>query len=236
MKPFVLGAIFARGGSKGIPGKNIKLLNGKPLIAYAIETAKAVKGIDAVIVSTDDEEIARVARQWGAEIPFMRPPELAADDAPELLAWRHAIDAYSQIKGIPVDVLVSVPATSPLRTPADVAQCLELLLASDADAVITVTEAGRNPYFNMVKLNGAGHASLVIASPQAIGGRQGTPKVYDMTTVAYAVRADLVRKGKRIFEGKVRAVVVPQERALDIDTPLDFELAEFLIKRKGTKT
>ena len=235
MKPFVLGAIFARGGSKGIPGKNIKLLNGKPLIAYAIECARATKGIDAVIVSTDDEIIAQTARQWGAEVPFMRPAQLATDNAPELLAWRHAIDTYAQINGRTVDILVSVPATSPLRAPQDVAQCLTVLRDGDADAVITVTPARRNPYCNMVKMDEAGYASLVIPPGRDISGRQSAPQVYDMTTVAYAVRADLIRQGKTIFEGKVRCVTVPDERALDIDTPLDFELAEIFLKRKGPK-
>lgn len=235
MKPFVLGAIFARGGSKGIPGKNIKMLNGKPLIAYAIESARAVDGINSIIVSTDDQMIAQTAKQHGAEVPFMRPAQLATDDAQEILSWRHAIDTYGQMKGIPVDVLVSVPVTSPLRSPEDIAQCLTLLLNSDADAVITVTEAQRNPYFNMVKIDGEGYASVVIASASTINGRQQAPKVYDMTTVAYAVRADFIRQGKKIFEGKVRAVTIPQERALDIDTPLDFELAELLLKRRGSK-
>ena len=232
MKPFVLGAIFARGGSKGVPRKNIKLLNGKPLIAYAIEAARAVKGIDAVIVSTDDEEIAEVARKSGAEVPFMRPTHLAADDSPEVLAWAHAIEKYGQIKNRPVDVLVSVPTTSPLRDPADVERCLAALLGSDADAAVIVTQAERNPYFNMVKIDNTGYASVVIPPSLAVECRQVAPEVYDMTTVAYAVRADFIRQGKRLFEGKVKAVHVPKERALDIDTILDFELAEFLLKRK----
>ncbi len=235
MKPFVLGAIFARGGSKGIVGKNIKMLNGKPLIAYAIECARAVAGIDAVIVSTDDPMIAQTAKQWGAEIPFMRPAHLATDSAPEILAWQHAVETYGQMKARPVDVLVSVPATSPLRSSSDVAECLALLLNSDADVVITVTEAHRNPYFNMVKLDDQGYASLVIPLVSAIGGRQQAPKVYDVTTVAYAVRADFIRAGKNIFEGKVRTVSIPSERALDIDMPLDFELAEFFLNRRKSK-
>jgi len=231
VKPFVLGAVFARGGSKGIPGKNIKLLNSKPLIAYAIECAKAVKGIDAVIVSTDDAAIADTAKKFGAEVPFMRPAELATDSAPEILAWKHAIETYGKLKGKAVDILVSVPATSPLRTPEDVSQCLDALLDSDADGVIVVSQAHRNPYFNMVKLDDKGWASLVI--PGQAGTRQSAPQVFDVTTVAYAVRADLIRQGKRIFDGKLKVVKVPAERALDIDTPLDWDLAEFLLKRKA---
>lgn len=231
MKPLVVAAIFARGGSKGVPGKNIKSLAGKPLIAYAIQTAKAVDGIDAVIVSTDDARIADVARQWGAQVPFMRPAHLATDDSPEILSWQHALEIYGAKAGRKIDVLVSVPTTSPLREPADVAGCLKELLSTDADAVITVTTARRNPYYNMVQLDKAGYARLVVQGHD-ISGRQKAPVVYDMTTVCYAVRADFILAGHGIFDGKLRAVTVPPERALDIDTPLDFEFAEFLMQRK----
>jgi N-acylneuraminate cytidylyltransferase len=232
MKPFVLGAIFARGGSKGVPGKNIRPLAGKPLIAYAIEVGKAVAMIDRVIVSTDSEEIAQVARQYGADVPFMRPPELAGDDAAEILAWKHAVTEFEGFSGQKVDIMVSIPTTSPLREAQDVRMCLQILLSSQADVVITVSEAHRNPYFNMVTIAQQGDVRLVIEPRQAIGQRQKAPKVYDMTTVAYAIRADFLRDCHSILEGKVRAVEIPRERALDIDTLFDFELAEFLMRRK----
>lgn len=233
MKPFVLGAIFARGGSKGIPHKNIKLLNEKPLIAYAVETGLSVKLIDALIVSTDDLKIARVARPYGAQVPFMRPKNLATDHSPELLSWQHAIESYEEQTGHKVDVLVSIPTTSPLRKKEDVEACLLKLLKTDADVVITVREAERSPYFNMVKMDKKGNARLVISLNKAVTRRQQSPKVYDMTTVAYAARASFIRKTKSLFDGKVKAVVIPQERALDIDTMFDFKVAEFLIKRKA---
>lgn len=233
MKPYILGAIFARGGSKGVPRKNIKLLAGKPLIAYAIDTAKAVPLIDRVIVSTDDAEIAQVAKQLGADVPFMRPVALAQDKTPELLAWKHAIEIMETKLGHPVDVMVSVPTTSPMRNSEDVARCLQLLLSSDADIAVTVTEAHRSPYFNMVTLDGDQNAKLVIPS---IGGiltrRQDAPVVYDMTTVAYAVRGSYIKTTNAVMAGKVKAIVVPKERAIDIDTLLDFEIAEFLITKR----
>lgn len=231
-KPYILGAIFARGGSKGVPRKNIKPLAGKPLIAYAIETAKAVPFIDRVIVSTDDEEIAAVARQYGAEIPFMRPKELARDDTPELLAWKHAVDTMEKQLGHAVDVLVSIPTTSPLRAPQDVIACIQKLVDTDADIVITVTEAHRSPYFNMVTLAPDGTARLAIQPSAALVRRQDAPVVYDMTTVAYAARADYIKKTTAIMAGKVKAVLVPKERALDIDTTLDFAIAEFLMSKR----
>ncbi len=154
--------IFARGGSKGLPGKNIRLLGGKPLIAWSIEQALAVKRIKRVIVSTDDAEIAAVAKQYGAEVPFMRPAELARDDSPEWLAWRHALNYLKDTEGEMPQTMVSLPATAPLRQPVDIENCLDEYEKSNADMVITVTEANRSPYFNMVKANDDGTVGLVI--------------------------------------------------------------------------
>ena len=230
MKPYVVGFIFARGGSKGVPRKNVRPLAGKSLIAYAIETALASDLIDRVIVSTDDEEIAGVAQQYGAEVPFMRPPELAQDNSSEWLAWQHAIRTLETTKGEPnMDAFVSIPPTSPLRAVEDVDACIRTLLESDVDVVITVKPAERNPYFNMVMLDEEGYARLVIPADQPVHRRQAAPLVYDMTTVAYAARPEFVLKADSIFEGTVKAVVVPVERSLDIDTELDFKLAEFLL-------
>ena len=234
MKPYVVGAIFARGGSKGVPGKNLRILAGKPLIAYAIETALASKLIDRVIVSTDDAEIATVAQQHGAEVPFMRPQELARDDSPEWLAWQHAIRTLEAAEGrTKIGVLVCIPPTSPLRAVEDVEACIETLLDSDADLVITVKPAERNPYFNMVVLDEAGYARLVGQADGTIHQRQAAPPVYDMTTVAYAARPEFVLNARSMFEGKVKAVVVPPGRALDIDTELDFKFAEFLLAQSS---
>lgn len=231
-KPCILGAIFARGGSKGVPRKNIRALAGKPLIAYAIETAKAVSLIDRIIVSTDDVEIAEVARQYGAEVPFMRPAELAQDRSPELLAWKHAIDTMEKELSHSIDIMVSIPTTSPMRSPEDVAACVQLLLESDADIVITVTEAHRSPYFNMVTIDSDKSAKLVIPPVEGVlTRRQDAPIVYDMTTVAYAARGAYIKSTPAVLAGKVKAVVVPKERAIDIDTMLDFEMAEFLMSR-----
>ncbi len=236
MSTQTLAGIFARGGSKGVPRKNIRLLDGKPLIAYAIETARASRLIDRIIVSTDDEEIARVAVSCGAEVPFRRPPELARDDAPEWLSWQHAIRSTQEREpALRLGCFVSVPATSPLRAVEDVDACIRLLQTSDADLVITVTPASRSPYFNMVTMDSDGGARLVVPSAQAFERRQDTPPVYDMTTVAYAARPEFVLRASSWRDGRVKAVVVPRERALDIDTELDFEFAEFMVRRKRNR-
>lgn len=226
--------IFARGGSKGLPGKNIRPLAGKPLIAWSIEQALAVKRIERVIVSTDSEEIAQVAREFGAEVPFIRPAELAQDNSPEWLAWRHAINYLQEKNGVLPTAMVSVPATAPLRLPIDIENCMDAYEKGDADIVITVSEANRSPYFNMVKTNEDGTVSLVIPPQTAITRRQDVPVVYDMATVAYVARPEFVLTHHAVFEGRVKAVIVPKDRAVDIDTLLDFQMAECLLSFKGT--
>lgn len=229
MKPIAL--ICARGGSKGLPGKNIRPLAGKTLIAWAIEHALAIRRIHRVIVSTDSENIAAAAREAGAEVPFLRPAELARDDSPEWLVWRHALKFLYDTEGSYPDFIVSVPATAPLRLPADIENCIDEYDKGDADVVITVTDAHRNPYFNMVKIASDRTASLVITPEGNITRRQDAPKVYDMTTVAYVANPRFVLEHDGLFEGRVRAVHVPQERALDIDSPFDFRIAESLMDR-----
>lgn len=232
MKPYVLGAIFARGGSKGVPKKNIKELAGKPLIAYAIETGLAISKINKLIVSTDDREIAEVSLKYGAEVPFIRPAELAKDDSPELLSWKHAIITMQEQLKHKIDILLTIPTTSPLRNISDVENVLQALLNSDADIVVTVKEADRNPYFNMLIVDDSGYARLPMNSDKIISRRQESPKIYDMTTVAYAARAGYILRTDSVLAGKVKVVVVPKERSLDIDTLLDFEIADFLMKKK----
>jgi N-acylneuraminate cytidylyltransferase len=228
----VVALIPARGGSKGVPRKNIRPLAGKPLIAYAIETARASQLIERVVVSTDDAEIADVARRYGADVPFMRPAELARDDSPEWLTWQHAVRTLQASEGgRSIDAFVCVSPTSPLRAVQDVDACIQMLLDTDSDMVITVSRSERNPYFNMVVLDADGCARLVIKPERPIYRRQDAPVVYDITTVAYAFCPAFVLRSTFEFDGNVRAVVVPAERAVDIDTELDFAFAEFLLSR-----
>lgn len=227
--------IFARGDSKGLPGKNIRLLSGKPLIAWSIQHALVVKRIDRVIVSTDSDEIAETARQYGAEVPFMRPAELAGDNSPEWLAWRHALNYLKESTGALPEVMVSVPTTAPLRLPIDIENCLDEYEKGDADIVITVTDSHRSPYFNMVKTNADGSVGLVNPPQSAITRRQDAPVVYDMATVCYIANSDFVMAHNSTFEGRVKSVHVPIERAIDIDTLLDFQIAECLLNIKVNK-
>lgn len=227
--------IFARGGSKGIPRKNVRAFGGKPLIAWSIAHALAVKRIERVIVSTDSQEIAAVAREYGAEVPFIRPAELARDDSPEWLAWRHALNYLLDNDGALPDAMVSVPTTAPLRLPLDIENCLDDYEKGGADMVITVTDTHHSPYFNMVKTHVDGTVELVIPPQAVIVRRQDAPTVFDMTTVTYVARPEFVMTHHGTFEGRVRAVHVPNERAIDIDTLLDFQIAECLLSLREQK-
>ena len=227
--------IFARGGSKGLQGKNILPLGGKPLIAWSIEHALALKRIERVIVSTDSEEIASVARDYSAEVPFIRPAELARDDSPEWLAWRHALNYLREATGAFPEMMVSVPTTAPLRLPLDIENCLDEYEKGDADMVITITDAHRSPYFNMVKTNANGTVGLVNPPQSTIARRQDAPMVYDMATVCYVANPEFVMTHNATFEGRVKAVHVPTERAIDIDTLLDFQIAESLLNIREDK-
>jgi CMP-N-acetylneuraminic acid synthetase len=221
--------ICARGGSKGLPGKNIRMLNGKPLIGWAIDLAKSLTQVRRILVSTDSEEIAEISRKFGADVPFQRPKELADDNSSEWLVWRHALDFIKSEEGKYPDSLLVLPVTAPLRSKEDVEECLDVFNKKKPDIVVTVTDAHRSPYFNMIKKNEQGFAELVIQNDKKVFRRQDAPIVYDMTTVAYVSRPDFIMNSPGIFDGKVFPVCIPQERAVDIDSLRDFEYAEFLL-------
>lgn len=226
--------IFARGGSKGLPGKNIRPLAGKPLIGWAIEQALAVPRIGRVIVSTDSSEIADVALAHGADVPFLRPTVLAGDRVPEIQAWRHALTFVLETEGAMPEPFISVPTTAPLRLPRDIDACITEYESSDADVVLTVAPAHRNPSFNMVRREGDHSVVLAMDGQNRIARRQDAPEVFDITTVAYVLRPSHVMEHDSLWTGHVSAVTVPVERSADIDTLHDFEIAEFLmLKRIG---
>lgn len=226
MKNFAF--IFARGGSKGLPGKNIKPLAGKPLLQYSIDTALACPSIDQVFVSTDDTAIAEVATQGGAVV-IDRPAELATDASPEWLSWRHAIEWATEHYG-DFDGFVSLPATSPLRSVDDVEAAMEKRLQKEADICISVTPASRSPYFNMVKSDEQGFVELVNKPDADVARRQDAPEVFDITTVVYAVCPRFVLDNYGLFSGKVTSIEVPKGRAVDIDDIYDFRLAEAILQ------
>jgi N-acylneuraminate cytidylyltransferase len=223
-----LGFVFARGGSKGLPGKNVKLLHGKPLLGYALEVGRSVHSVERLFVSTDDEDIAAVARTFGADV-IVRPPELATDESPEWLSWQHALE-YVSASGFSCQCFVSLPATAPLRTAEDVERCLDAF-DEHTDAVLTMTPAQRNPWFNLV-METNGLIKPVMQSGQKIARRQDAPQCYDLATVCYVLNPQFITQANGLFEGRVKGVVIPRERAVDIDDEFDFFLAESLIQAR----
>jgi CMP-N-acetylneuraminic acid synthetase len=223
-----IATICARGGSTGLPGKNIRLLFERPLIAYTIEHALRTPGIDRVFVSTDDEAIAAAARAAGAEVPFMRPAELATSTTPKLPVIRHLVEGVEAM-GVQVDRIVDLDPTSPLRAVDDVLACLRLLDAN-TDVVITGYPAEKNPYFNMVELDGQGHAALSKSLPGGIFARQQAPAVYAMNASVYVWWRRTLDQG--IWDSRVRLHVMPRERSIDVDSLIDFELVQLLMSRR----
>lgn len=220
--------IFARGGSKGLPRKNIKLLAGKPLLQYSIDTALKTEEIEKIFVSTDDAEIAECAEQCGA-IVIHRPSDLATDQSPEWLSWRHAIDWAIEHYGS-FDGFVSLPATSPLRSVQDVKDAINKRQELNADICIAITPASRSPYFNMVKYNAEGYVELVNKLDGEVTRRQDAPQVFDITTTVYASTPGFVLGNYGLFSGNVISIEVPKERSVDIDDIYDFKLAEIILK------
>lgn len=160
----------------------------------------------------------------------MRPAELASDTSSEWLVWRHALRFIAESGEPYPDALLVVPATAPLRSAEDLDRCVERFAKGDCDVVITVTDAHRNPYFNMVRATDDGLATIVLQPKGDVIRRQDAPPIYDMTTVGYVSRPQFVMERDRIFDGRVGYVMVPPERALDVDTPLDFKIAECLLE------
>jgi CMP-N-acetylneuraminic acid synthetase len=227
-----LALICARGGSKGIPSKNLQEVGGLPLVARAIKDAMNCSLVDYVLVSTDSAAIKDVAILAGGQVPYLRPDELSADDSAEWQVWQHALGWFEGHAGHLPQALLVVPPTSPLRAPSDLTTCLERLENTEADVVVSITPSKRNPFFNMVHEAEDGALRLVCEVKETVVNRQAAPGVFDMTTVAYACRPDFVLRANNIWDGRVEGVIVPAERALDIDDERDLALARLLLERR----
>ena len=223
----IISLICARGGSKGLPRKNVRPFVGKPLIAHSIEMALNSNFIADVVVSTDDEEIARVAKIYGASVPFMRPANLSGDSAPEWHVWQHALSWLSD-QGRVIEALVVLPPTAPLRSLEDVNGAIEMFLQKKCDGVVFGTDSHRNPFFNMVTIDDNQRCALAMSGAARFTRRQDAPTFYDLTTVCYVMSPDYIKHHQHLFDGDIRMFHVPVERSVDIDTIFDFELAEFI--------
>lgn len=226
----ILAVIPARGGSKGVPNKNIKELLGKPLIAYTIEQARNSQYIDRTVVSTDSPAIADIAVSYGAEVPFLRPEELATDQSGTIDVLVHAIDWLEKNENYKFDILVLLHATTPLREPEDIDHSIELLVENGAENVFTVTEAHRNPYFNMVEIR---NNKVGLVKKGNYVTRQTAPEVFDMNSSIYVWWKDIFKKNKSVILENSRIYIMPKTRSVDIDDAFDFKIAEMLLTDQG---
>lgn len=223
--------ICARQGSKGMPGKNIRKIAGKPLLAWTIETAKKCDFIKKTVVSTDGKEIAKVALRYGAMVPVMRPKRLATDMMPKMPALKHMV-RYLEKKGEKIDIVIDSDPTNPLCEPKDIEKALkELVDKPDTDTVLSIFESKRNPYWTMLEYK-KGYLYVSKKPTCTITCRQELPRVYSMAgSVTCAWRDTIMQKGD-YFTGRVRGVIVPADRAIDIDSELDFKICEMLLKQR----
>jgi CMP-N-acetylneuraminic acid synthetase len=225
--------ISARGGSKGVAGKNFRPLLGKPLIAWSIEQALACPDIKRVVVSTDSEAIAEVSRAAGAHVPFMRPDELANDTAGKWAVWQHALAATdAHFAGDPIELFVDLDCTSPLRDVDDISKAIAQFRATDKDAVFTVCEARKNPYFNMLETDESGNLRISKQLPKPIVRRQDAPKVVEHVASIYVLSPDYLRRGTGLLSGRTEGYDIGPAKSLDIDSEFDFELVAYLMRKR----
>lgn len=229
----IVAAICARGGSKGVPRKNLRDLVGVPLISHTVRQAIDCGVFDRVVLSTDDPEIARVAADYGAEVPFLRPADLARDDSPKWPVFQHLVRALEE-EGGRVDVLADLDTGTPLRAEEDIKAAIRTLLSTEADVVITAYESERNPYFNMVEIQSE-YARLIKSTGRTVTRRQEAPAVFSLSPAVFAMKRDFILSASHWSDGKVKIVEVPRQRAIDIDHEIDFEFVEFLMTRRKTE-
>ncbi len=225
----IVGHIGARKGSKGVISKNFRPLNGKPLIEWSLEQLVQNPRVGAVVVSTDDEQIYRFALEYGALDIGLRPAHLATDTAPKWGVWQHALAAAEEKVG-PADAFLDLDCTAPLRLPEDIDGALDLFEAEHPDMVMSVCEARKNPYFNLVEPDETGALHVSKPLPGGVWSRQAAPKVYEHAASTYVVAPAYLARAQSIYEGRVIPFEMPPERCLDINSPFDFKLVEFLMK------
>ncbi|MFQ5661953.1 MAG: cytidylyltransferase domain-containing protein [Candidatus Paceibacteria bacterium] len=227
-KQKILAVITARGGSKGIPRKNIKELGGKPLISYTIEAAKKSSLISHLIVSTDDKEIAEIAKKYEADVPFMRPEELSQDNTLHLPVMQHAVSFMEDKIGEKFDYVVILQPTSPFRTKEDIDNTIQKLIDTKADSAVSLVEIEENHPVKMKKLEGD---KVLPYSVEEVFGtrRQDLPIAYKRSSAVYVMKRDLIMKDNELYGTYTAGHIVPKERSIDIDDPFDWIKAEYIL-------
>ncbi len=220
----ILAIIAARGGSKGVPRKNLREIAGKPLIAWAIEAGRKSGYIDRLILSSEDAEIIRIAQSWGCEAPFVRPAELAGDETPGIEPVLHSLSALPER----YDYVVLLQPTSPLRLAEDIDGCMETCLRHQAPACVTVTEVDHSPFW-MYRLDPSRHLAPLINQKKIPDRRQDLPKVYILNGAVYVAQTAWLQQQRTFLTAETVAHIMPRERSLDVDTELDLKICESLL-------
>lgn len=229
VSPHVVGVITARGGSRSIPRKNIVPVAGKPLIVWTIEAALKSSSLSRVILSTDDTEIAKVARQWGAEVPFIRPAKLAQDDSPHIPVIIHTVEWLELNEGVRPDYVFLLQPTCPLRSAEDIGNAIQLALENDADGVVSVCEAPSHPYLTK-RVTADGRLEDFVSKPEGYLRRQDLSAAYALNGAIYLARREILLEKETWYTDRTYAYIMPAERSLDIDTPWDLYLADLILR------
>ncbi|MDX5584707.1 MAG: acylneuraminate cytidylyltransferase family protein [Aureibaculum sp.] len=231
----ILCTICARGGSKGVKNKNIRLLNGKPLIAHTIKQALASHLFDHVVISTDSDQIAEVAKKYGGEVFFKRDEALSSDTAGKLDVIKDALIKSEAYYGKEYKYHVDLDATSPLRDVEDITASFQQFLTDKNENLITGMPSRRSPYFNLVEVDMNGKVFLSKKLEKPVLRRQDSPKCFDMNASIYIWTRDALLNETSLFTDQTGLFIMPEERSVDIDTELDFEFVEFLMRKLNVK-
>jgi len=229
----VLCTICAREGSKGVPNKNIKEIAGKPLIAFSIQQALESNLFDKIVVSTDSAEIRKIAKKYGAESWFSRPAELSRDDSPKIPAIKHVLEESEKKFNCKFSHIIDLDITAPLRNVEDIRQAYKIFLKDGFDNLITGTRSRKNPYFNMIELTN-GKVGLSKQLKDMPVNRQQSPQVYDMNASIYIWTRDFLLKENSLFSGRLGFYEMPEDRSIDIDSPLEWEIVKMLLEKKSS--
>jgi CMP-N,N'-diacetyllegionaminic acid synthase len=226
----VLALVPARGGSKGVPGKNIRVIGGKPMIAWTIEAARGSRYIDRLVLSSDDQAIIDVAIEYGCEAPFVRPAELASDQADAMSVIRHAIRALPE----QFEYVVLLQPTSPMRRTEDIDEAIERCVRGGAPACVSICEAEKSPFW-MLRLDAQGIVHPLFPAEQIPDRRQDAPSVFALNGAVYVARTDHLKLGGTFLAPGAVGYPMPKERSLDIDTELDLAIVDFLLKQPSSQ-
>ena len=229
--------IFARGGSKGVPRKNIRTVAGIPLIAHTIQLAQKTSWFSEVVISTDCPDIANVAMSYGATVPALRPASLATDEVSEVEAWKYALKEYQVLKQNSFSgPFVSLPCTSPLRNADDIDRAMNHFYEGKYSVVLGITPSSHSPFLNMVKINSKGNLEIAVSSnEQQYHRRQDVPILFNVTTSIYVVKPSYLERDAPLIGEQTGFIEIPQERALDIDSEFDLQVADLLLSLSSRK-